>query len=333
MTTRASDTQIRFKAPWAALLRLLRAGVAGIGATLADLGALAFLSSVIGLNVRVASLPALLLGGIVNFLLNRSFAFRANRGPLLRQIALYAAVEGVALALNGVLFDFVIRTYPVTHHAYPLVRLATGHLVFLLWSYPLWSRVFVAADGADRRNRGTLMRVKAPFGALPYLVALLATTFSLSCGGGSFPRDTTARNGRADDPYLEGGERCAPGSNDNQGLRIETIEAGTGKTVGEGETVRVHYVAQLPNGTVVHDTRLDGAPIELIIGSTKVICGFERALVGMKAGEQRRVSVPWQQAFGESGKPPTVPARSELVFVVDLFLPADPGAGRGSGGH
>jgi hypothetical protein len=185
----------------------------------------------------------------------------------------------------------------------------------------------------------------------PYASAMLVAVLALSCGGGSFPRDTTAADGRADDPWLEGGERCVPGSHDDTGIRIESIEAGTGKAVGDGETVRVHYVARLPDGTVVHDTRSDGSPIELIIGSTKIICGFERALVGMHAGEQRRVSVPWRFAFGESGKLPAVPARSDLVFVIDLFLPADPslehgsgparpptsrgggGAGRGPGGH
>jgi len=179
---------------------------------------------------------------------------------------------------------------------------------------------------------------------------VLAVALALSCGGGSFPRDTTATNGRADDPWLEG-ERCSPGPNDDTALRIETTEVGTGKVVGDGETVRVHYVARLADGTVVHDTRADGAPIELILGSTKIICGFERGLLGMRAGEQRRVSVPWPLAFGEGGKPPTVPARSDVTFVVDLFLPADPslehgsgparppasrgggGAGRGAGGH
>jgi peptidylprolyl isomerase len=114
-------------------------------------------------------------------------------------------------------------------------------------------------------------------------------------------------------------------------LRIETTEAGTGKVVGDGESVRIHYVARLPDGTVLHDTRQNGAPIEIVIGSTKVVCGVEKALTGMRAGEQRRVSVPWQLAFGEAGKSPEVPARTDLVFLIDLYLPADPTLEHGSG--
>ena len=177
---------------------------------------------------------------------------------------------------------------------------------------------------------------------------LFVTALALSCGA-PLPRETTASNTRTDDLWLEG-QRCPAGFHDDAALGIEQVEAGTGRVVGDGVTVRVHYVAQLPNGTVLHDTRKDGAPIQIIIGSTPIICGFERGLLGMRAGEQRRVTVPWNLAFGELGKPPDVPAKTDLVFLVDLFVPADPsdehgggavrptparggGGGRGPGGH
>ena len=146
----------------------------------------------------------------------------------------------------------------------------------------------------------------------------------LSCASAPFPRATHVSDGRTDDPWLEG-EKCAEGSHDDAALRIEEVLAGTGKVVGDGETVRVHYVARLPDGTVVHDTRHDGAPIEVIIGSTKMICGFDRALIGMRAGSQRRVTVPWRLAFGANGRPPDVQPRTDLVFLIDLFLPSYPG--------
>jgi hypothetical protein len=157
---------------------------------------------------------------------------------------------------------------------------------------------------------------------------IIAASIGLSCGG-SLPRQTTATDTRADDPWLEGGERCQAGSQEDPGLRIEELEAGTGKPVEDGQEVRVHYVARLPDGTIIHDTH-DGAPIEIFIGSTKIICGFERALLGMRAGEQRRASVPWRLAFGESGRSPDVPPRTDLAFVIDLFLPAVPALENGS---
>jgi len=124
-------------------LRILRALLAGGAATLADLAVLALLVSAVGLAPRVASIPALVVGGIVNFLGNRHFAFRASRGSLARQAVLYTVVELAALAANGVLFDVVMRLLPPgLAWAYVPVRLVTSHLVFLAWSYPLWRLVF-----------------------------------------------------------------------------------------------------------------------------------------------------------------------------------------------
>jgi putative flippase GtrA len=123
-------------------IRLARAGGAGLMATLSDLAVLTLLVSVVGLDPKIASFPALLVGGLVNFFANRHFAFKAANGHVGKQALGYTVVEIVALALNAALYDFVLRTMPVTAHAYWLVRLATSHLVFLLWSYPLWRRVF-----------------------------------------------------------------------------------------------------------------------------------------------------------------------------------------------
>jgi putative flippase GtrA len=137
-------------APLRDRLRVLRALLAGGAATLADVAVLAALVSLAGLDPRVASVPALLAGGAVNFLGNRHFAFRAARGSLARQAVLYTVVEIAALAANGALFDVVMRLLPPgLHLAYVPVRLATSHVVFLAWSYPLWRLVFRVPEEAQ----------------------------------------------------------------------------------------------------------------------------------------------------------------------------------------
>jgi putative flippase GtrA len=123
-------------------LELVRSLLAGGAATLADLALLTFCVAVLRLSPQAANLPALVAGGIVNFFGNRHFAFRANEGSIERHVLGYTAVELVALALNGFLYDLVLRTAPQTAHVYWAVRLVTSHIVFLLWSYPLWRKVF-----------------------------------------------------------------------------------------------------------------------------------------------------------------------------------------------
>ena len=128
-------------------MKLLRAGAAGIFATAIDLLVLTILVSGFHVSAQVANVPALVAGGVANFAGNRWFAFRAHREPIARQIVGYTLVELVALALNGWLFEMALRIFPQATHAYWALRLATSHIVFLCWSYPLWCFVFRQRGG------------------------------------------------------------------------------------------------------------------------------------------------------------------------------------------
>jgi putative flippase GtrA len=130
------------------LFQALRAGAAGILATAVDLGVLAVLVSGLHVDPRVASIPALLCGGLANFLGNRHFAFRAQEGSLVRQAALYTMVEAIGLAYAGLLYDVALRVVPHAASFYWAVRLVTSHIVFLTWSYPLWRKVFATPNHA-----------------------------------------------------------------------------------------------------------------------------------------------------------------------------------------
>lgn len=64
-----------------------------------------------------------------------------------------------------------------------------------------------------------------------------------------------------------------------------------------GSTVLVHYTAMQKNGKVIESTA-GGDPLRIIIGAGKVLRGFEEALVGMSAGESKRVTIPPDKAYG-----------------------------------
>jgi FKBP-type peptidyl-prolyl cis-trans isomerase len=155
----------------------------------------------------------------------------------------------------------------------------------------------------------------------PTFATILA--IATGCGGAPLPRQTTAANTRSDDTWLnlDEGEECAPVA--DSAVRVETVDPGVGTPLGDGETIRIHYVATRPDGAVVHDTREGGtAPIQVVLGRTRILCGVERGLLGARAGEQRRVTVPWALAFGDRGKGAEVPPRTDLTFVIDVFVPA-----------
>jgi putative flippase GtrA len=124
------------------LPRPLRAIVAGGAATFVDLAVLFVLVTGFGVAPRMANVPSLVLGAVVGFFANRHFVFRAGRGSLPKQAALYVIVELLSLALNAVLFDLAVRLLAQHASLYVPARLVTSHLVFLGFSYPLWRFVF-----------------------------------------------------------------------------------------------------------------------------------------------------------------------------------------------
>jgi len=150
-----------------------------------------------------------------------------------------------------------------------------------------------------------------------------------ACGGPGFPATTQASDARTDDLWLDG-EPCAPVGQTDGGFRIEEVTAGIGREIERGDTVRVHYSAEVTSGAVLHDTRANGPPVEIVLGSTRTICGFERGLLGMRAGGKRRVFVPWHLAFGEAGRPKDVQPKTDLVLVIEPFWPAEVPTGRGA---
>jgi putative flippase GtrA len=120
----------------------IKSTLAGGAATLLDLAVLAALRA-LGVPVRLASIPALLAGGLLNFVGNRSYAFGA-KGNLARHITLFVGVEVGTLLLNGLIFDAAVRALPLAASHYLLTRLVVSNVVFMAFSYPLWQRVFRA---------------------------------------------------------------------------------------------------------------------------------------------------------------------------------------------
>ena len=83
----------------------------------------------------------------------------------------------------------------------------------------------------------------------------------------------------------------------------------------EGDTVRVHYTGTLGDGQEFDSSRgLD--PLTFTLGSGSVIAGFDEAVTGMAVGDEKRVTIPADEAYG--------PRRDELTLQLPRSeLPAD----------
>ncbi|MGD2020046.1 MAG: peptidylprolyl isomerase [Thiohalocapsa sp.] len=75
------------------------------------------------------------------------------------------------------------------------------------------------------------------------------------------------------------------------------MSADTQKSAAPGDTVKVHYTGRLVDGTEFDSSR-GAEPLELTLGQGQTIPGFEDAIIGMAAGEQKSVTIPCDSAYG-----------------------------------
>jgi len=102
------------------------------------------------------------------------------------------------------------------------------------------------------------------------------------------------------------------------GLKIEDTMPGTGAASKKGDKVKVHYTGWLrANGTEFDSSMKSGMPFEVTIGEGRVIRGWDEGLVGIKVGGKRRLFIPAQLAYGETGQG-SIPPNAALVFDVEL---------------
>ena len=132
------------------LVTLLRSMLTGLVATAADFSVLALAVGVLGLSARLANLPSLLAGSLVQFIGNRHFAFKARAGCVKRQMRWFALSEAVALSTNALLYELVAQRVSLNALTAVLLRAATCTVVFLCWSYPVWRKVFAVRARAAR---------------------------------------------------------------------------------------------------------------------------------------------------------------------------------------
>ena len=103
------------------------------------------------------------------------------------------------------------------------------------------------------------------------------------------------------------------------GLEYVTIKEGEGKPAKSGQTVTMHYVGTLEDGTKFDSSRDRGTPFTTQIGVGQVIRGWDEGVPGMKVGETRKLIIPSDLGYGDRGSPPKIPGGATLIFTVELL--------------
>ncbi len=116
------------------------------------------------------------------------------------------------------------------------------------------------------------------------------------------------------------GQETNPNVYEIQGMKVEILKEGTGESSKNGDSVSVHYVGTLENGKKFDSSVDRGVPFSFVLGQGRVIKGWDLGVLGMKIGEKRRLTIPSDLAYGETGTPGgPIPPNATLVFEVELL--------------
>jgi FKBP-type peptidyl-prolyl cis-trans isomerase FkpA len=138
------------------------------------------------------------------------------------------------------------------------------------------------------------------------LLVLALGAFLSACGSGSTPP-------------------AAPAQSDVAALQSLDLKVGDGATVAAGQMASVNYTGWLyeasakdHKGKEFDSSLKTGKPFTFPVGAQQVIKGWDQGVVGMKVGGSRRLTIPPDLAYGDSGAGGVIPPGATLVFDVEL---------------
>jgi FKBP-type peptidyl-prolyl cis-trans isomerase len=135
----------------------------------------------------------------------------------------------------------------------------------------------------------------------------------------SLPDQTPVNNDKKETNKLQGTKLAdfTPLSEQVASLQKTDLVVGTGEEAPIGANVTVHYTGALASTGVIFESSKDGGKTATF-GLGQVIKGWQDGVPGMKVGGKRRLVIPYADAYGEAGSPPSIPAKSDLVFDIEL---------------
>lgn len=103
------------------------------------------------------------------------------------------------------------------------------------------------------------------------------------------------------------------------GLYYIITSQGAGAQAMQFDNVKVHYTGTLWNGKKFDSSYDRGQPLPLMLGVAKVIPGWDEGIALLKQGGKAKLIIPFYLAYGDQSPSADIPAKSDLIFDVELM--------------
>ena len=101
------------------------------------------------------------------------------------------------------------------------------------------------------------------------------------------------------------------------GMVVKTIRPGTGESPTETDTVKVNYEGRLADGTVFDSSYKRNQPASFPLRG--VVKCWTEGMQKMKTGGKAQLTCPAELAYGDQGRPPSIPGGATLIFDIELL--------------
>ena len=100
------------------------------------------------------------------------------------------------------------------------------------------------------------------------------------------------------------------------------LKTGDGAMAEVGDVATIHFIGWLDNngikGREFINTRKHNRTVSFVIGTDKVMPGWNEGIIGMQPGGKRLIKLPPELGYGSKGVQGKVPPNARLILMIEL---------------
>jgi FKBP-type peptidyl-prolyl cis-trans isomerase len=122
---------------------------------------------------------------------------------------------------------------------------------------------------------------------------------------------------------LAGATIAEPMQTTPAGARYRDLQPGNGEIAAPGDIATMHFTGWLDDngskGREFYNSRREGTPVSFVIGTDRVMPGWNDGIIGMQPGGRRLLLLPPALGYGARGVQDIVPPNASLIFIIELL--------------